>query len=132
VSYGASAEQAVYAVDGTYTFSETGETRTAQLLFKDEYLFQVMGFVGNSTAGAASEITPNPGDTFTISYKWMDLDANGKVTKISTTDGDVLTFGSKPFQWKQEWLPSGDYLVGFLVADLDGNVTPVYTTVTVE
>jgi hypothetical protein len=132
VSYGASAEQAVYAVDGTYTFSETGETRTAQLLFTDEYLFQVMGFVGNSTAGAASEITPNPGDTFTISYKWMDLDANGKVTKISTTDGDVLTFGSKPFQWKQEWLPSGDYLVGFLVADLDGNVTPVYTTVTVE
>ena len=132
VSYGASAEQAVYAVDGTYTFSETGETRTAQLLFKNEYLFQVMGFVGNSTAGAASEITPNPGDTFTISYKWMDLDANGKVTKISTTDGDVLTFGSKPFQWKQEWLPSGDYLVGFLVADLDGNVTPAYTTVTVE
>lgn len=132
VSYGASAEQVVYAVDGVYTFSETGETRTAQLLFKDEYLFQVMGYVGGSTAGAASEITPNQGDTFTITYKWLDLDANGKVSKVSTSEGDVLTFGSKPFQWKQEYLPSGDYLVGFLVADLDGNVTPVYTTVTVN
>lgn len=132
VSYGASADQAVYAVDGTYTFSETGETRTAQLLFKDEYLFQVMGFVGGSTAGAASEITPNQGDTFTITYKWMDLDANGKVSKISTSEGDTLTFGSKPFQWKQEYLPSGNYLVGFLVADLDGNVTPVYKTITVQ
>ena len=132
VSYGASADQAVYAVDGTYTFTETGETRTAQLLFKDEYLFQVMGFVGNSTAGAASEITPNPGDTFTITYKWLDLDSNGSVSAISASEGDVLTFGSKPFQWKQEYLPSGNYLVGFLVADIDGNVTPVYTTITVK
>lgn len=132
VSYGASAEKAVYAVDGTYTFTETGETRKAQLLFKDEYLFQVMGFVGSTTAGAASEITPNQGDTFTITYKWLELDANGKISKISTTDGDVLTFGSKPFQWTQEYLPNGNYLVGFLVADLDGNVTPVYTTVTVQ
>jgi len=91
-----------------------------------------MGFVGGSTAGAASEITPNQGDTFTITYKWLDLDANGKVSKISTSEGDVLTFGSKPFQWSQEYLPSGDYLIGFLVADLDGNVTPVYKTITVQ
>jgi len=132
VSYGASAEQAVYAVDGIYTFSETGETRNAQLLFKDEYLFQVMGFVGSTTAGAASEITPNRGDTFTITYKWLDLDANGAISKVSTSEGDTLIFGSKPFQWKQEYLPSGDYLVGFLVADLDGNITPVYTTITVD
>ncbi len=132
VSYGATAEEAIYAVDGTYTFRETGETRAAQLLFKNEYLFQVMGFVGGSTAGAASEITPNPGDTFTIAYKWLDLGANGKVSGVSTTEGDVLTFGSKPFQWKQEYLPSGEYLVGFLVADLDGNITPVYKTITVQ
>ncbi|MBP7196154.1 MAG: hypothetical protein KBA05_01930 [Anaerolineaceae bacterium] len=132
ISYGASAEQAVYAVDGIYTFRETGETRRAQLLFKDEYLFQVMGFVGNSDTGAASEITPNRGDTFTITHKWMDLDAQGRVSKVSTTEGDVLTFGSQPFQWQQEYLPDGDYLVGFLVADLDGNITPVYTTITVK
>ncbi len=132
VSYGASAEQAVYAVDGTYTFSDTGDTRRAQLLFKDEYLFQVLGFEGNDTAAAPWEITPNPGDTFTISYKWLDLDANGAVSKVSTSDGDTLTFGSQPFQWGQEYLPSGNYLVGFLVADLDGNVTPVYTSIIVD
>lgn len=132
VSYGASAEKAVYAVDGTYTFKETGETRKAQLLFKDEYLFQVMGYVGSATTGAPSEITPNQGDTFTITRKWLDLDANGKISKISTTEGDVLTFGNKPFKWQQEYLSSGKYLVGFLVADLDGNVTPVYTTITVQ
>lgn len=132
VSYGATAEDAVYAVDGIYTFSETGETRKAQLLFKNEFLFQVMGYVGGSTAGAASEISPNPGDTFTITYKWLDLDSSGNVIAVSTSEGDVLTFGSKPFRWMQEYLPAGDYLVGFLVADLDGNVTPVYQTITVQ
>jgi hypothetical protein len=91
-----------------------------------------MGFVGNSDTGAASEITPNRGDTFTITHKWMDLDAQGRVSQVSTTEGDVLTFGSQPFQWQQEYLPDGDYLVGFLVADLDGNITPVYTTITVK
>ena len=61
VSYGASAEQAVYAVRGTYTFADTGERRAAELYFKDGQLFQVFGFKGGDIAQQPSQITPTPG-----------------------------------------------------------------------
>jgi len=48
----------------------------------DEKLFQVYGYLGDDTAGAPSEITPNIGDSFTISYKWMDLDSSCNVIGI--------------------------------------------------
>jgi hypothetical protein len=132
ISYGANPDEAIYAVEGTYTFADTGETRKAQLWFKGESLFQVYGFVGSSTTGAPSEIAPQVGDTFTVSHRWMDLDANGAVKGISNTDGDTITFTGKPLSWGQTYLPSGTYLIGFLVADHDGNVTPIYTEMTVK
>lgn len=132
ISYGADPDQAIYAVDGTYTFADTGETRKAQLHFKGESLFQVFGFVGSDTTGAPSEITPRVGDTFTVSLSYMDLDQNGKVKGISTHTGDTITFTGKPIQWGTAYLPDGKYLVGVLISDHDGNVTPVYTEITVR
>jgi len=132
VSYGASAEQAVYAVRGTYTFSDTGEQRAAELYFKDGQLFQVFGFKGEDVAQQPSQITPAAGDKFTIAYRWLNLDSTGKVTGESITEGDTLTFGSKPFSWEQVYAPDGQYLVGFLVSDLDGAITPAYTQITVK
>jgi len=132
LSYGATAEQAIYAVDGTYTFSENGEQRKAQLLFMDEKLFQVYGYLGDDTAGAPSEITPNIGDSFTISYKWMDLDTSGNVIGISYSDGETLTFSETAFTWETAYAFEGEYLLGFLVSDLDGNTTPAYKKITVQ
>ncbi len=134
ISYGADPDQAIYAVDGTYTFADTGETRRAQLHFKGgESLFQVFGFVGSSTTGAPSEITPRVGDTFTVSLSYMDLDQNGKVKGISTHTGDTITFTGKTIRWENVYLPDGKYLVGVLISDHDGNVTPpVYTEITVR
>ena len=132
VNYGSSAEQAIYSVRGTYTFSASGEQRLARLYFKDGNLFQVMGFNGTEEASAAAEITPSLGDTFTPSRKWLDLDANGQVTGVSYDDGDPLTFGSSAWTWEQVYAPQGQYLVGFLVSDLDGKITPAYTQITVQ
>jgi len=128
VSYGASAEDAAYMVQGTYTFADTGEQRQAQLIFKDGKLFQIFGFTGTDTAGAPREITPTEGDTFTIANKWL---TNGG-QDIIFEDGDTLTFGAAPFTWEQIYAPAGEYVVGFLVSDLDGNVFTSNTQVTVQ
>ncbi|MFZ3071387.1 MAG: hypothetical protein WA110_09750 [Anaerolineaceae bacterium] len=60
VSHGASAEQAVYSVQGTYTFADTGKQRQAELYLKDGNLFQVFGFKGEEIASQPLQITPQP------------------------------------------------------------------------
>ena len=132
LSYGSSAEEATYAVEGTYTFASTGEQRSAQLYFKNGQLFQVFGFKGSQTASQPSEITPQAGDTFTVSNRWLDLDASGKVSGTSYSDGETLTFSTEPFAWEQVYAPAGQYLVGFLVSDLDGNIVPAYTQIEIK
>jgi hypothetical protein len=131
-SYGRDASEAVYYVDGTYTFQGTGESRTAQLLFRDGKMFKVLPYTGGTTAGAPYETTPNVGDTFNVSRRWMALDANGNVTGISFDQGDTITFSGSTIEWGTQYLPGGTYLVGFLVADMDGNITPAYTQITVK
>jgi hypothetical protein len=131
VTYGATPEEAVYAVDGTYTFA-SGESRTARLYFSNGQLRQVFGFNGDSTAGSPAEIYPQTGDTFTVLESWLDLDSQGKVVQRATQQGGTLTFGDQMFSWKELDAAAGDYLVGFIAEDLDGNRTEVYARVTVE
>jgi hypothetical protein len=131
-SYGSSAEEAQYYVSGTYVFTDSGERRRANLYFKEGKLFQVFGYLGQEEAGAPAEITPAIGDQFIISQKWMELDSNGAVSQVVYEDGDLLTFGVAGFKWEQVYAPAGEYLVGFLVSDLDGNLTQSYTQISVE
>jgi len=44
----------------------------------------------------------------------------------------MLTFGDTPFVWKSLDAAAGDYVVGFIVEDIDGNQFPTYTDVTVK
>jgi hypothetical protein len=131
-TYGANPEDAVYTVDGTYTYADDGERRHARLFFSDGILHQVFGFDGSSDLGAPREIFPQPGDTFTIQERWMDLDASGAVVEVVVEEGDTLTFGDRPFTWLEQDAAAGTYLVGFIVEDLDGNDTHVYTQINVE
>jgi hypothetical protein len=131
-SYGASYEQAVYTVDGTYTYAADGESRYARLSFSDGVLRQVFGFTGEGGVGAPREIIPEPGDSFTVLEKWMDLDQQGKVAKIATQEGGTLIFGDQMFTWEELDAAPGEYIVGFIVEDLDGNAQEAYERVTVE
>ena len=131
-SYGASYEQAVYTVDGTYTYAADGESRYARLSFSDGVLRQVFGFTGEGGVGAPREIIPEPGDSFTVLEKWMDLDAQGKVATIATQEGGTLIFGDQMFTWEELDAAPGEYIVGFIVEDLDGNAQEAYARVTVE
>jgi hypothetical protein len=135
-SYGATWEDAIYTVDGIYTFADSGDQRYARLLFSNGELRQVFGFTGSDNpedaTGAPSEITPQSGDTFTVLEKWLDLAPDGSVAKTSYQQGKTLTFGDQMFEWKELTAVVGRYIVGFLVEDLDGNIVPVYAEVNVE
>lgn len=130
--YGASPEEAVYTVDGIYTYADGGESRYARLYFRDGLLRQVFGFTDAGGVGAPREIIPQSGDTFTVLDKWLDLEDNGDVAGVATQEGGTLTFGDQPFAWEELYAAVGNYVVGFIVEDLDGNTYEAYESVTVE
>ena len=132
LQYGASAADAIYTVDGMYTSADGSDTRYARLYFRDGKLRQVFGFTGQTATGAMHEITPKTGDTFTILEKWLDLDTSGSTVSPAYQEGDTLTFGSQMFELKEIYAAAGEYVVGFIVTDLDGNTQDVYTRVIVQ
>ena len=131
-SYGATYEDAIYSVDGIYTYAADGEQRNARLYFRDGVLQQVFGFTGADSTGAPREILPEPGDTVTVLEQWLDLDSSGNVVERVLEQGDTLTFGSEPLRWVELDAAVGDYIVGFIVEDLDGNQQQVFTDLRVE
>ena len=131
-SYGKVADDAVYTVEAMYTFADSSGQRRARLYFRDGMLRQVYGFTGDQTTGAPREIIPEAGDQVTLLEKWMDLDQNGRVTQVVEQEGETLTFGDQMFTWETLDAPVGNYVVGFIAEDLDGNPYEVYTNVSVE
>ena len=138
-TYGAAPEDAVYVVDGIYTFA-TGERRFGQALFSDEALQQVIVYrdteegmpTPGDISGAPWQATPVAGDTFTVLELWYDLDANGQLVNEAYEEGGTLTFGEGLWTYEVFDAPTGDYSIGFIVEDLDGNRVETYTDVTVE
>lgn len=130
--YGATAADAIYTVEGIYSYGDGGETRYARLYFQDGVLTQVFGFTGQDGTGAPREIIPQSGDSFTVLERWMDLDSQGGVSQVSTQEGGTLTFGDQTLVWEELDAAVGQYIVGFIVEDLDGARTEVYTQVSVE
>ena len=129
--YGATAEDAVYTVEGIYYFADS-EARYARLYFRDGHLRQVYGFTGQSGTGAPREIIPQTGDRFTVLESWMDLDRQGRAVDTAMQEGGTLTFRDHMFIWETLDAAVGDYVIGFVVEDLDGNRYPVYETISVE
>lgn len=135
--YGASPEQAVYAVDGIYTFVD-GTQRQARALFSNESLLQMVGFLpagegeGTDLTPAPREILPAVGDQFTVLERWFDLDENGQMVNEGYEEGGTLTFGESLWTYEVLDAPAGEYAIGYIVEDLDGNRVETYTDVTVE
>jgi hypothetical protein len=131
--YGATAADAIYSVDGLYTFASGGDQLNARLNFRDGKLVSVFGITGQGDTGAPHEIIPQTGDTFTILDKWLQLDSQGNVQKtVYQTGQTTLNFSGLPFTWQETYAAPGYYIVGFVVADLDGNTQEVYNQVNVK
>lgn len=131
-TYGASAADAVYTVEGIYTPADGSGARGARLYFRDKILRQVFTFTGNDPTGSPREVVVQPGDTFTVLEKWIDLDASGKASTPATQAGGTLTFGDQPFRWRDLDAAAGEYVVGFNVEDLDGNPNYSFSRITVQ
>ncbi len=129
--YGTAPEEAIYSVEGIFTYASSVESRYARLLFQDGVLRQVFGFTSQDGTGAPREIIPQPGDQFTVLEKWMDLDASGRVAQTVRQVGGSLVFGNQMFRWEEVDAAPGEYIVGFLVEDLDGNRVEAYETIRV-
>jgi hypothetical protein len=132
LTYGSSSEDAVYTVDGLYTFADSGEQRHSRLYFRQGQLQQIFGFTDQDGVGAPAEIYPSNGDTFTIQQNWMDLNTDGSVKGNTIVEGSTLTFGEQMFTWEEVYAAPGDYLIGVMVKDMDGNATQSFSRITVR
>ena len=138
LQYGSAPEDAVYTVEGIYTYADGGESRYARLYFRDGLLRQVFGFTGESDSisegvtGSPREIVPQSGDTFTVLEKWLDLDTQGNVMQVARQEGGTLEFGDQTLVWEELDGAVGEYVIGIVVEDLDGNSYEAYTGVSVE
>jgi hypothetical protein len=114
------------------TLYSDGTQRVARLLFRDGVLQQVYGFSNEDGTGGPREIIPQAGDQFTVLETWQDLDGNGRVVNTETQEAGTLTFTDETFTWVDLDAAAGQYVVGFIVEDFDGNQFPAYTEVTVR
>jgi hypothetical protein len=132
-SYGATYEEATYSVDGIYTYgSAEGGSRYARLYFMNGALQRVYGFTGDQFTGAPREIQPQTGDSFTVIEEWLDLNEQGGVADRAYEAGGTLTFTDQLFTWEVMDMAAGDYVVGFIARDLDGQTQQVYAQITVK
>ena len=130
--YGADAAGAVYTVEGIYAFADGDEPRYARAYFADGWLQHVFTFTNSGGTGAAREVIPSPGDSFTILQKWMDLDAQGNIVAVEQQTGDTLVFNQETLSWQELDAAVGEYVIGYIVEDLDGNSKSTYATISVE
>jgi hypothetical protein len=117
-------------VRGLYTFADGTEVEAVMSFGGDGVMQDVFGFDGEGGAGAPHEITPTPGDTFTIIDEWLEFGENpeGEFTDYL---GGVMTFGETPFTFVPYQAYPGYYILGIIVEDLNGNTYEQYVEVLV-
>lgn len=131
--YGVTAEEDTYTVRGIYTFAESGNTRDAVMRFNGAGDMQsVFGFAGANGSGAPREIIPTSGDTFTILEEWFEYDESADGTgQFVDYEGGTLTFGDKRFEMVPYYAYAGDYTLGIIVEDMNGDIYEEYADITV-
>ena len=128
--YGDTDDAATYSVEGRYQFKD-GTERRAKLFFKDDKLIKTVTFTNN---GAPREITPREGDSFTVVHQYIALNSDNPDAEVEyfEQDGDSFTFGKQRLTLETLTAPAGDYVLGILAEDFDGNLFEAYNTVTVN
>ena len=131
--YGASPAAATYTVDGLYTTAKGKKPRRVIMTFQDGELIQVLAYRGAEATGSLRELTPKKGDRVTILENWLGPDpADSSQSVWYTEEGTTLTFGDDNFTWTDAAAPKGEYQIGFIAEDFDGNWYEAHTTLTVK
>ncbi|MFN8619652.1 MAG: clostripain-related cysteine peptidase [Chloroflexota bacterium] len=128
--YSADPADLEYQVSGTYTFSDTGEQRAAQLVI-DGNLEQrgMLTFTGADGTGAARAFQPRAGDTFTVTEQRYAWDESSEGWQVTDAPGDTVTFGDGPLTVVPYESVPGEYSVGIIATDLQAREASQYATV---
>ncbi|HPL27018.1 MAG TPA: clostripain-related cysteine peptidase, partial [Anaerolineae bacterium] len=130
--YGATPAEDVYVVYGQYASGGKSKPREARLEFDGNgKMRSLLVFTSGGGAGAPRQVTPKPGDTFTVWDEWLEYDAAAEDWTYSYYEGGTMTFGKKPLKMVAYEAFAGQYQVGIVVEDLDGNRVAEYAEVTV-
>ncbi len=119
--FGATPEADIYSVYGIFTYSDTGQTRYAVMKFSgDGKMKAVYGFTGENMQGAVRQISPRSGDQFTVLEEWLEFEENEE-GKLVLYEGGTITFRDRPITMEAYYGYSGDYMLGIILEDIDGN-----------
>jgi hypothetical protein len=130
-TYGAELEDTVYTVDGYYQTAENDQERYARLFFDGNGTFQRMQvFTEKDDQGPVREVRPQKGDKFTILEQWFDMTTNNE--DVIQKEGATITFGGKPITWDSVEAPKGEYVIGLIVEDLEGNTVEEFSALSVK
>lgn len=130
-TYGAEMKDTTYTVDGLYTFANGDPDRYVRLFYSGEgNLMQVMGFSNPDGTGPMHEITPAEGDQVTFYDQVIPLDDSQ--TDAQQTEAGTLTFGKDAWAWEAADTDTGNYVIGVIAEDMDGNTYEEYAPLTVE
>jgi len=127
--YGRTEKENSYIVWGTYKEAGSEEGRDAFIRFDGEGNFAGLLVFSGEEAKTPREVTMKKGDTFTITEEWLEYDKNPD-GEFKYYDGGVLTYGDQPFtmEWDEKPIP-GQYVLGVIVEDLDGNSTEEFINI---
>lgn len=129
-------EDLLYYVEGWYVFTDTGERIEARIYFnnKGDNLIRtiIANPVGNGSVMTPSEIIPKTGDQFITVNTVLTFNDTNQFTG-EYQEGNVLTFSETPLYYGSFSTPDpGNYLVGIMVMDMDGNKTWQFAPLTVS
>jgi hypothetical protein len=117
-------------IEGLYKKSE-GEARRARMYLPEKGGIQVLGYAEDGTT-PWSRIIPKPGDQFTLLNYRISLDKRGEAFDITPDEGQTVTFRDQPLTWTDLDVTAGEYVVGFIIEDIEGDSYPMYATVQVQ
>ncbi|MHC1783364.1 MAG: clostripain-related cysteine peptidase [Anaerolineaceae bacterium] len=130
-TYGADEATTTYTVRGIYKFVDDGTEMEAVISFGgDANMQNIYGFNGEGGSGAPREITPQNGDTFTITDEWLEFNQNPDGEFVDYTGG-TMTFGNNRFVMSPYSAVPGNYILGIIVEDMDGHSNEEFINLTV-
>ena len=121
--------QTVYAVYGQYTNALSNAPVDARFYFdaSGNFLY-AYAFPDNDNNGASNpvEITPQAGDHFTDYVQYYTYDSNNDPIYDYVLSDDVFTWGEQGFSFYSSYPADGQYAVGIIAYDFDGNFVANY------
>ncbi len=133
--YTPQSEDGISLVKGLYTYAGTGQRVEATMYLNnfDGELRNIIGYFGNAEGiRSPREIIPRPGDQFVVLDQWWSYDENGNPRMDGYQEGRTLTFNNQSVFIVRGMPEPGEYRLGIMVEDMDGNRTWQFAPVTVK